>query len=146
MGPLGQGVARMTSSKPWDHGGKSRHARGYGSAWDKLRLTILKRDLHLCQSCLKQGRVCPANHVDHIIPKSKQGSDDDTNLQALCKPCHEAKSAEERGFKVAIITGADGWPHTPSKDKPESDTGPMWEIRKHLVLKGASNGLARTRR
>jgi 5-methylcytosine-specific restriction enzyme A len=134
------------STKPWDHGGKSRHDRGYGSEWNRLRQTILRRDQHLCQSCLKLGRPTPANQVDHILAKAKGGTDDDTNLQALCKPCHEAKSAEERGFKVAIVTGADGWPYTPSKDKQESATGPSWEMRKHLVLKGASNGLTRTRR
>ncbi|WP_340618711.1 HNH endonuclease, partial [Xenorhabdus entomophaga] len=40
--------------------GKNRHARGYGSKWDKLRERILRRDKYLCQECLRSGRVVEA--------------------------------------------------------------------------------------
>ena len=33
--------------------------------------------------------------MDHITPKAKGGSDDEGNLQSLCKPCHEAKTTAE---------------------------------------------------
>jgi HNH endonuclease. len=36
-----------------------------------------------------------AKHVDHIIPKSQGGTDDDGNLQSLCAACHRAKTARE---------------------------------------------------
>lgn len=76
----------------------SRHARGYGTEWDKLRLTILKRDNHLCQCkfCKAEGRVSPATHVDHVIPKAQGGTDDPSNLQAINKDCHERKTREEK--------------------------------------------------
>ena len=73
----------------------SRHARGYGSRWDKLRLVILKRDNHLCQACKLEGRITPAREVDHIIPKAKGGTDEQTNLQSLCVEHHRTKTAAE---------------------------------------------------
>ena len=71
----------------------TRQQRGYGASWDKARLRILRRDKGLCQPCLHCGRVTPAKQVDHIIAKSAGGTDDDKNLQAICLPCHKAKTA-----------------------------------------------------
>ncbi|TKI02678.1 HNH endonuclease [Martelella alba] len=76
--------------------GKSRHERGYGRKWDVIRPRILKRDRHLCQECLRQGRAIPATTVDHIIPKAHGGTDADSNLESLCWPCHRSKTATER--------------------------------------------------
>lgn len=76
--------------------GRSRHERGYGTDWDKLRRRILQRDRHLCQECLRQGRAVAAKTVDHIVPKARGGTDDDYNLQSLCWPCHRSKTACER--------------------------------------------------
>ncbi|EGT4335026.1 HNH endonuclease [Cronobacter malonaticus] len=76
--------------------GLSRHQRGYGSKWDVIRARIHKRDRHICQACLRNGRPRPAETVDHIIPKAHGGTDDDANLEALCWPCHKRKTATER--------------------------------------------------
>ena len=74
---------------------KSRHERGYGTEWDKTRKRILSRDKGLCQVCLAKGLYTPAKEVDHILPKAEGGSDDDANLQAICRPCHQVKTAAE---------------------------------------------------
>lgn len=88
----------------------SRHTRGYGAAWDKLRKVIMARDSYLCQPCLAKGRPTPANAVDHITPKAKGGTDDPANLQAICHDCHEAKTTQENGGRIRIAIGDDGWP------------------------------------
>lgn len=88
----------------------SRHDRGYGSEWDKLRKRILTRDKHLCQECKRNGRIATGNHVDHIVPKAKGGTDAEGNLQTLCLTCHEAKTAREKGHKVRVQIALDGWP------------------------------------
>ncbi|HCA7080784.1 TPA: HNH endonuclease [Citrobacter sedlakii] len=75
--------------------GQNRHQRGYGTAWDKRRARIMKRDRGLCSEHLARGLVVEARHVDHIIPKSQGGTDNDTNLQCLCVECHRAKTARE---------------------------------------------------
>ncbi|EME0311878.1 HNH endonuclease [Enterobacter hormaechei] len=76
--------------------GRTRHQRGYGSKWDVLRLDVLTRDKHLCQSCKRNGRAEPARTVDHILPKAHGGTDEQTNLESLCWSCHRAKTACER--------------------------------------------------
>jgi 5-methylcytosine-specific restriction protein A len=73
----------------------SRHERGYGNAWDRLRERILTRDGGLCQPCQRADRVTAATEVDHVVNKADGGTDDDTNLQAICRDCHRAKTAEE---------------------------------------------------
>ncbi len=82
----------------WENhqGGRNRHQRGYGSDWDKKRRVILKRDKYLCQECLRVGRAVPAKDVDHIKAKEHGGTDEESNLEALCRPCHQAKTARER--------------------------------------------------
>ncbi|TQE92725.1 MAG: HNH endonuclease [Spiribacter salinus] len=73
----------------------TRHERGYGTRWDKLRQRVLQRDDYLCQVCLSKGRVTPANEVDHITPKAQGGTDAEGNLQAICRSCHRDKTAKE---------------------------------------------------
>ena len=75
--------------------GNSRHKAGYGAEWDKLRKAILIRDRYLCQSCLKLGVMTEAKHVDHIINKALGGTNDPSNLQALCVKCHKIKTQKE---------------------------------------------------
>ena len=102
--------------KAWDHGGKTRHRRGYGTAWDKLRKTVLERDGYLCQPCLKRDRPTAAKMVDHIRPKAKGGTDDLENLQSICAPCHLDKTLRENGRRRKRAFGFDGWPIEESND------------------------------
>jgi 5-methylcytosine-specific restriction protein A len=89
---------------------ESRHARGYGSAWDKLRRVVIARDMGLCQPCLAKGRVTPGTEVDHVRPRAKGGTDDPDNLQCICGPCHVEKTAADEGRRVKPTIGPDGWP------------------------------------
>lgn len=88
----------------------SRHERGYGTAWDKLRKLILARDKGLCQPCLRGGKAKTGNTVDHIKPKAKGGTDDPGNLEVICGPCHTDKTAIDSGYRVKQAIGSDGWP------------------------------------
>jgi 5-methylcytosine-specific restriction protein A len=69
--------------------------RKRGSAGMKDRDSIKRRDCGLCQACKAKGIVRPGGLVDHIKPLWEGGSDEDTNKQLLCKPCHDAKTADE---------------------------------------------------
>jgi 5-methylcytosine-specific restriction enzyme A len=94
-------------------GTKSRHERGYGSAWVTLRRTILKRDYGLCQCDMCKGgalRTMLAQEVDHITPKAKGGTDDPANLRAVSSECHKRITAEQQGRRLRPKIGVDGWP------------------------------------
>ena len=78
-------------------GAADKYGQGRGGRkWRRKREQILVRDGRLCQPCRAAGFVTLASEVDHIIPVAEGGSDDAANLQAICGPCHEAKSKAER--------------------------------------------------
>ncbi len=91
----------------------SRHERGLGTVWDKLRLVILRRDNGLCQCDQCKGgeiggKLTPASEVHHIVGRAKarrmgwtqEQIDDPSNLAAINRECHKrataADSAEAR--------------------------------------------------
>ena len=50
----------------------------------------------LCVQCESEGRVTLATQRDHIVSLEEGGADDDTNVQGLCRDCHDIKSKAER--------------------------------------------------
>jgi 5-methylcytosine-specific restriction protein A len=82
-----------------------------GRRWQRIRERVLRR-APLCYICLAASpqRVTVALEVDHVRPLSQQGTDDDSNLAGICKPCHLDKSARERGAKPKRAFGVDGLP------------------------------------
>ena len=49
-----------------------------------------------CRICLEGGKHVRAAVVDHIVPLEWSRCDERWNKQALCGPCHDAKSLAER--------------------------------------------------
>ena len=64
--------------------------------WQRLRKRVLLEH-PLCAGCERQGRVTKATVVDHIIPHKGNPELfwDESNLQALCKSCHDRKTTRE---------------------------------------------------
>lgn len=62
-------------------------------AWQAVRRRALIRDKYLCQDCLKQNRITPADTVHHLVEISKDWSKrlDIDNLLSLCAACHNAR-------------------------------------------------------
>lgn len=59
----------------------------YGRAWKRIRDRYIKTN-PLCEECQKNGRITPAEEVHHILPLSKGGGNETSNLMSLCKSCH----------------------------------------------------------
>ncbi len=73
-------------------------SRGYGSKWQRERAVFLQKN-PVCVEHRKRGQVVPATVVDHIVPH--KGDQvlfwRRSNWQALCKACHDRKTAREDG-------------------------------------------------
>ena len=69
----------------WQH---RRVSAGYISG--TLRYEVLKRARFRCELCGVSADV-RALEVDHIVPRSRGGTDDPDNLQALCYRCNSMK-------------------------------------------------------
>ena len=81
--------------------------------WQKLRRRKLRQQ-PLCERCEAQGKLTPAQDVDHIKPISNGGEAFPAldGLAALCHSCHAVKTRDdERG--VVRGAGADGLPLDP---------------------------------
>lgn len=58
---------------------------------DSLRYDILKRDNFRCVLCGRSAQDGVKLHVDHIIPVSKGGKTESSNLRTLCEKCNYGK-------------------------------------------------------
>ena len=75
-----------------------------GRKLQRLRAELFARR-PLCAECQRQGRVILATQRDHIVPLEEGGQDHEDNVQGLCAPCHDTKSAAERARGVRRAWG-----------------------------------------
>lgn len=63
----------------------------------KLRLKVLQRDKFKCVYCGTSPSTDPSIqlHIDHIVPFSKGGGTELSNLQTLCQNCNWGKGDDE---------------------------------------------------
>ena len=82
---------------PWSH---RRKSSGYIKG--TVRYRILSRARFRCELCGISADQ-KALEVDHIVPRNKGGSDDESNLQSLCYSCNAMKrdtdDSDFRGVK-----------------------------------------------
>ena len=57
----------------------------YPYNWDEIREQALSRDGYKCGNCESSYNL----HVHHIVPLSKGGTNNLSNLQTLCQDCHK---------------------------------------------------------
>ena len=55
------------------------------------RQNVLMRDNYTCQICGATVKDGAKLEIDHIIPYSKGGTNDENNLQVLCQQCNREK-------------------------------------------------------
>ena len=89
--------------RPLIHRDYGRARRGFDAEvgfyqsrqWRSVRAAFL-RERPLCGACGAKGLLLPARVVDHVQPIKEGGARfDAANLQALCVPCHNSKTARE---------------------------------------------------
>ena len=86
----------------WNNKRLSRTDGRGGRAWRRKRERLFERDNYLCCICLARGVLKPVdlhgpNHgvLDHIVPTTQGGTDDDDNLQTICQACDKEKTQRE---------------------------------------------------
>lgn len=83
-------------------GGTSQRERtGRPGLSQATRMRILRRDCYTCECGARSSR-----QVDHIVPRSEGGTDEDDNLVTRCDACHARKSAEEGARASARVRAA----------------------------------------
>jgi 5-methylcytosine-specific restriction endonuclease McrA len=65
--------------------GDARIYPEYPVDWVELKRQVLARDDYECGNCGGTGEM----HVHHIVPLSKGGTNQLSNMKTLCKECHE---------------------------------------------------------
>lgn len=78
---------------------KEEHQRGFITEQrrlmsDSLRYDVLRRDNFRCQLCGSSAKDGVKLHVDHILPVSKGGKTEMSNLRTLCERCNLGKGAK----------------------------------------------------
>ena len=89
---------KRLNNKRYDENRDPRLKKFYaGSRWRRLRNLYIKRN-PLCEHCLTDDRVKPAEEVDHIIPVKEDWSKrfKIENLQALCRSHHRSKTIKDK--------------------------------------------------
>lgn len=71
--------------------GLAKFGRICSKAWRRIRLRIFKRDGWACTYC---GTSAEPLECDHIVPISRGGSNDDSNLTTACRRCNRSKRAK----------------------------------------------------
>jgi 5-methylcytosine-specific restriction endonuclease McrA len=89
-------VVRMASQRPMQQtidpasSKPSRWGTPMPKGWPKIRAKVMKRDGGRCRLC-----GAPASSVDHIVARYRGGTDDESNLRAICTRCHNTKTAAD---------------------------------------------------
>lgn len=65
------------------------------------RRRIFERDNYRCHYCGSRRRLS----LDHVVPVSGGGTDDDTNLVTCCLPCNSAKGTRSYDWFIAYLRG-----------------------------------------
>lgn len=80
------------------------------TAWRKLRKHVYNRDHGLCQYCIKDKKIVPADVVHHIeeITVAWDKRLDETNLISICHSCHNKQHGNKKvqtSRKIRVIKG-----------------------------------------
>jgi len=80
------------------------------SGWEEQRRARRVKRAHgyRCHVCKKTHDEHDLE-VDHVIPVTAGGSDDESNLRPICKPCHKRKTQREsRGGGIQLAPASQG--------------------------------------
>ena len=101
--------------------------------WPDLRVRVLERDGHRCTIGWLLGGECEETlDVDHLVPRSEGGPDDEDNLITVCHRHHPMREAIRRE-----LMRRRGWkrcPHRPGTHRyPEGKAACERQLNRELL-------------
>lgn len=83
----------------YNYGSKSYYST---DEWFELRQKALVRDNLTCKECGFVGKLNNGVYgnplvAHHILPRSKGGKDELSNLETMCRKCHGKQPKDKRG-------------------------------------------------
>ena len=93
-----------------------KYPKLYGSKqWRHIRLSVLDRDLYLCQQCLRMGKETMLTTSSPVHHKKPHNGDrklffDMKNLEGVCKTCHDAIMQVQANHGFSQACDANGFP------------------------------------
>ena len=86
------------------------YQRGINYGYANTKAYVLTRDTYTCQQCQGKSRDRRLE-VHHIVFRSEQGSDEESNLLTLCKTCHDSLhggkiTLQQQGKKKGMLLHA----------------------------------------
>jgi 5-methylcytosine-specific restriction protein A len=101
--------------------------------WQRLRRIKLQYN-PLCETCLKQGRIEPANTVDHIVAVKAPGGEAYPPLERLrsqCTSCHNRKTRiVEQLDEELTVKGCDAYGYPLDPNHPWYRSSPLRDSRR----------------
>jgi len=79
----------------YEHIRRTRKTRAGGSFTPEQWTVLCTLHHNLCISCGKKRKLTP----DHVVPVSKGGTSDISNIQPLCGPCNSSKGSKEKDYR-----------------------------------------------
>lgn len=89
------GTSRCEAHKRQAWQQSAPYKRTAGRRLQRQREELFSREPY-CRECSRKGFITLAVIRDHIKPLAEGGTDDDENIQPLCLPCSDRKTAQER--------------------------------------------------
>jgi hypothetical protein len=91
-------------------GNKWLYQRGINYGYANTKAYVLTRDTYTCQKCQGKSRDRRLE-VHHIVFRSEQGSNEESNLLTLCKTCHDSLhggkiTLQQQGKKKGMLLHA----------------------------------------
>lgn len=99
----------------------------------RLRYEILRRDNFTCRYCGAQAPQVLLE-VDHVMPRSRGGSDTQGNLVTSCEDCNGGKAATlpEDWLREEVKQAALEWKRNPGLEPTEDDLTDMYAYQDAL--------------
>ena len=90
----------LRESSGWASRRPAANLYAYRGRWPEIRRQVLERDGYACRLRYPDLCIGKASEVDHVVQPEAGGTNDPSNLQAVCVPCHRRRTGQQGGARL----------------------------------------------